>query len=431
MQSRRAAGCRSRLASIGLVLGVVWVAVCRINTAGQVANSFFDAHDHPAIQYAGPSSDPIQQLNVRLQDATARLTFDENYGYLRSLLAALEIPVESQLLVFSQTSLQSQLISPANPRAVFFNDSVAVAWPPGGFIEVASHDPRQGVRFYALEQRRTERPQFTTGSSCLRCHYSYATLNVPGMLIRSIPTGRSGRTLPMLGNRVSDHRSALDERWGGWYVTGDTRSMRHLGNVALDDVADLPNTVTPRPSTIPSLATVFETKRHLTPYSDVAALMVFDHQMYMTNLLTRVGWEARVAIADQRRDPSALVADLANELVDYMLFVDEAPLAGPVRGTSGFAAVFRAGGPNDRLGRSLRELDLNTRLMRYPCSYMIYSDAFDSLPAPIKQAVYARLWHILSGEERRVRYARLTDDIRQAILQIVRDTKGDLPAFFR
>ena len=430
--TRRTADACSRFRSMSVILGVTWIAVCSGTPAGQVGNTFFDATDHPAIEYATSSNDPVQRLIERLDDGSTRLTFDDEHGYLPSLLAALGIATESQLLVFSKTSLQSALISPANPRAVYFTDSVAVAWPPGGFIEVAAQDPRQGVRFYTLEQRQVERPRLTSGRGCLTCHYSYATLNVPGMLVRSIPTDRTGRTLPMLANHVTDHRSALDERWGGWYVTGDAASARHLGNITLHDGPELPSGVTPRPSAIASLAPVFESRRHLTPYSDIAAQMVFDHQMHMTNLLTRAGWEVRVAFADQRADLPTVIADWAKELVDYMLFADEAPLPGPLRGTSGFAARFGARGPHDRSGRSLRELDLKTRLMRYPCSYMIYSEAFDALPGALKEAAYARLWRMLSAEEQSGRYVGLSDrTTRLAILQILRDTKEDLPQYMR
>src|SRR5579859_8163279 len=116
--------------------------------------------------------------------------------------------------------------------------------------------------------------------------------------------------------------------------------------------------------------------------------MVFNHQMHMTNLVTRVGWEARVS-------PASPLSGSARELVDYLFFVDEAPLNGPIRGTSGFVEKIAAGGPRDHKGRSFREFDLQRRTFRYPCSYMIYSDAFDALPAGAKDAIYKRMWEIL------------------------------------
>jgi hypothetical protein len=152
--------------------------------------------------------------------------------------------------------------------------------------------------------------------------------------------------------------------------------------------------------------------------------------MRMMNLFTRIGWDARVALAGQRSDLEALMAHDASEVVDYMLFIDEAPLPGPVSGFSGFAKTFAAKAPRDRRGRSLRELDLSARLFRYPCSYLINSEAFDMLPAAARNAIYRRLWQILSGAESDANYARIAAGQRQAIVEILRDTRTDLPGYF-
>jgi hypothetical protein len=69
--------------------------------------------------------------------------------------------------------------------------------------------------------------------------------------------------------------------------------------------------------------------------------------------------------------------------------------------------------------------------MRYPCSYMIYTPAFDGLPAAAKAAVYRRLWQVLSGEAKDKKYASLSPADRQAIVEILRDTKKDLPEYFK
>ncbi|HEV8395744.1 MAG TPA: hypothetical protein VGQ37_15805 [Vicinamibacterales bacterium] len=151
-----------------------------------------------------------------------------------------------------------------------------------------------------------------------------------------------------------------------------------------------------------------------------------EHQARMLNLITRAGWEARVG-ADAGRPLDAVV----NELVDYLLFIDERPLPGPVEGPSPFARLFEARGPRDTRGRSLRDLDLHTRLVRYPCSYLIYSEPFAALPAAAKEAIYLRLWAVLSGSLPEPRYARLDEADRRAVIEILRDTKPDLPAYFR
>jgi hypothetical protein len=164
---------------------------------------------------------------------------------------------------------------------------------------------------------------------------------------------------------------------------------------------------------------------YLSPYSDIAALLVFNHQMHMMNLITRIGWQTRVALADRAPDAASSLVDAASEFVDYLLFVDEPRLPAPVKGASGFAERFSALGPRDRQGRSLHELDLQRRLLKYPCSYLIYSPAFDALPSESKAAIYARLSDVLTGKVAGERYQRLSPADRLAIREILRDTKPD------
>jgi hypothetical protein len=332
--------------------------------------------------------DPVAALAHRIEQGSAQLPFDSTYGYLPALLDALHVPVESQMAVFSKTSIQGLIIQPSNPRVLYFNDSVAVGWVPHGFIELAAQDPGQGIVFYILLQRPDER--LTRRLDCVKCHTSAATL------LRSVtaaPLGLSSGAIDV------DSRTPFSKLWGGWYVTGNTVPPDHMGN------AVFANSV--RRELTPSL----DPKFSLTPSSDVVALMVFAHQMHMMNLLAH--------------------PDNIDELVDYLLFVDEAPLPGPIRGSSGFAEKFSSAGPRDGKGRSLRDLDLGRRLLRYPCSYMIYTEAFDALPAQSKDAVYRRMWQILSGEATGARYGRLSLADRRAVVEILRGTKKDLPEYFQ
>jgi hypothetical protein len=361
-----------------------------------------DLLDHPAIQYGyTPVHDPVALLDPK------QLKFDGPSGYLRSVLDALHVPVESQIAVFSKTSLQSPLIEPNNPRTIFFNDSVAVGWMKGGFIEIAALDPRQGVQFYKLEQRASSSPRFVRGSAleCLRCHVGESTLGVAGMLVRSTYTAPDGSPMLIYGGSVVDHRTPIEDRWGGWFVTGSVGSVHHLGNAVIGPQGD--------PKAMELL--------HDKTASDVAALMVFDHQGRMINLITRIGWDTRAGVGK--------LEDEAREFVDYLLFVDEAPLPGKLDGK--FAEVFGRNAIRDSKGRSLRDLDLRKRLLRYPCSYMIYSDSFNALPAEAKQAIYKRMWQVLSGAEKGKKYARLSPADRRAVIEILRDTKEDLPTYFR
>lgn len=356
--------------------------------------------DYPPIGYgARPSHDPIAQLIDELDAGKVHLSFEKEQGYLHSVLDALHIPVESQMAVFSKTSVQAQAIGPGNPRLLYFNDSVVVGSVRGGFIEIASQDPEQGANFYTLLQLPVDKPLFLRQESCLGCHLSRNSMDIPGMLVRSVYPASTGDPINPLGSYLLDHRTPFGERWGGWYVTGNSGTMHHLGNAFFSD-AD-------KPESMVTAAT----------QSDIVALMVFDHQMHMMNLITRVGWDYRLAASLEANDviEKQLRDDVA-EFVDYLLFVNEATLPDKIQGMSGFAEKFAALGPMDAKGRSLRQFDLEHRLMRYRCSYMIYSQAFDGMPDRARKAIYARIREVLG---------RFPAADRDAVLEILHDTKKD------
>ena len=387
--------------------------------------------EHPAVAYGTrATATVVDALSARLQSGQLKLPFETITGHLKPVLDALDVRVDSQVVVFSKTSLQSNQIRPGNPRAIYFNDSVIVGWVRGGFIEIAAQDPQQGAVFYRMLQAPTGSTAVFRDNRCLQCHNSYATLGVPGFLAKSVPSAIDGSALFWLGNYLTDHRSPIAERWAGWFVTGSGLG-RHLGNAPIADRNIDDVRVEDANVNLATLRGRFDTTGYLSPHSDVVALLVFNHQLRMMNLLTRIGWESRT-LAHEGRSQAAIVSALRNtavEAVDYMLFVEEAPLSG-VRGSSGFAESFSARGPRDGKGRSLRDLDLRQRLFRYPCSYMIYSEAFEQLPAAARNAVYARLWEVLSGAERAPKYSRLSSGDRDQIIEILRETKKDLPASF-
>ncbi len=350
------------------------------------------------VSIASPSDklalDRISALNERLERGAARLNFQPTTGYLRSVLETLDIPVESQVMVFSPTSFEAKLIDQENPRALYLADDVVIGWVRGSsLLEAVAVDPRQGAVFYTLDQTPAGKPRFQRNNSCLSCHQSQQTSGVPGLLVLS-------------NGAVVDHRTPLNERWGGWYVTGFSNRFRHLGNRIGQGWLE-------------SLYDQFDYSGYLTEYSDMVALMALEHQTHATNLLTRLA-------LDGSNDKGNV-----NELVDYLLFIDEARLPGKIIGTSGFAEKFATLGPSDRKGRSLRQFDLAHRMMRYPCSYMVYSQSFNTLPAAAKSAVYARMWEVLSGRAVEEKYARLSLPDREAVIEILRDTKKDLPPYFQ
>jgi len=390
--------------------------------------------EHPAIAYESrPVRDPISRLNLALADGSVTLTHDGEQGYLGSVLDALKVPRDSQMLVFSKSGVQGDLTGPRNPRALLFNDAVVVSYVRGApLLELTAHDPEQGVIFYTLPQQPGRPVIFTRRGACLTCHVSYSTAEVPGLLTRSMATAADGQVLPQLGNFDVDQRTPLAQRWGGWFVTGTHGGMTHLGN-ATASLADAAGpAIGPQTLNQRTLEGKTDLSGYPSAHSDIVALLVFQHETRMVNLLTRLNWEARVAEADDGQAASGrdAVTAIVDELVDYALFVGEAPLTARVEGTSSFMRTFPAAGPRDARGRSLRDLDLTTRLMRYPCSYMLYVEAFDSLPAGARAAVYGRLWGILSGAVTGPRYAHLSAGDRRAIIEILRETKPGLPAYF-
>jgi hypothetical protein len=392
---------------------------------------------HPALRYArGSSSDVMTKLNDDLRNGTAALTFDPATGYLKAALAVLGVLPESQSVVFSRTSLQKRFISPRTPRAIFFNDDVSVGFIPGAPLLEIAVTGGSGTVFYAIEQRDVPLPQFARRDECLTCHISRNTLSIPGMLLRSMPTDAHGQIMPWLGNGYSDHSTPFEDRWAGWYVTGRTDRVKHLGNLRVSDAAAPDAPLHPTASALANLASNVDADRYPSSTSDIAALMVMTHQMHMTNLIVRAGVDARL-LAQQSFDAAskayarAMLDTNARAVVDYMLFVDEAPMEGPIQTSSAFAAKFESLGPFDERGRSLRHLQLRDRLLTYPCSYMIYSSAFVNLPPDARDAIYRRLWTVLSGAGDDARYRKLFLSDRRAIIEILRETKSDLPDYFK
>jgi len=303
--------------------------------------------NHPAIAYGtSPQSDPVYKLNERLMSGEVTLESEPVTGYLRSVLKALNVPIESQLLVFSKTSFQAKRISPQNPRAIYFGDNVAVGFVRGGdVLEFLSQDPKLGSIFYQLHQNQAGIPQFErTDNACVYCHVSDVTYNVPGPFIGSVFPAADG-TANYGPVYMTDHRSPFETRWGGWYVTGKHHADRHMGNAIASDPGDLFSMITPQTVHLTSLEGKFDPTGYPTLTSDIVALMVLEHQAGMMNLITRLGWNARLG-ADGDRP----LADSVKELVDYMLFIDEAPIPGPLEGSTSFARDFSARGPFDKKG---------------------------------------------------------------------------------
>ncbi|MCA9267968.1 MAG: hypothetical protein KDA41_05830 [Planctomycetales bacterium] len=399
--------------------------------------------DQDPIHYGvGASDDPIAQLQRQLDAGETELTYDERFGYLPSLLEHLKIPQSSQTLVYSKTSLQLRYIKPSNPRAIYFNDDNYIGFVRGGeVLEVMSTDPSQGEMFYTLSQDKQARPRFVKDrGQCLACHASPNTQWVPGALVRSVYLDHEGQPHYGAGTFLTDDTSPYEERWGGWYVTGQHGAMRHMGNVVSQDKNAPEQLARDKGANVSDLADHFKTSAWPKPHSDIVALMVLSHQSQMHNSLTHANYEARMAAhydmamnkALERADDyvsdstQRRIASAGENVLRHLLLSGEAQLPAPVKGTSGFAEEYQAGGKRDAKGRSLRDLDLQTRLYTYSCSPLIYSEQFDQLPPPMKQYVVVRLHAILTGEDTSDQFAHLDAARRQAIQEILTETKPQL-----
>ncbi len=387
--------------------------------------------DEDTIKYSKTeATGAIARLQQRIDAGQTRLKFDDRHGYLDAVLDALGVPRSSQMLVFSKTSFQRDRISPQTPRALYFNDDVYVGFIPGSpLLEVSTADPKLGGVFYTLEQSAVEKPRFVRSDQCLECHASAKTMGVPGHLIRSFGTDESGVVDLSTGTSLVTHRTPYAERRGGWYVTGTHGDQAHRGNLigktAFERQATEPN----RHGNVTRLKSYFDPAPYLEPTSDIAAIMVLEHQSHMHNFITRLNYESTLALSAYGH--LNYLKSITDSFLRYLLFVDESPLTSPVKGVPGFVKSFESIGPRDGQGRSLRRFNLQTRLFEYPCSYLIYSEAFDQLPEKMKAHLYRRLHDILTGVDATPDFQKIPAASRRAVLEILVATKKNLPDYWR
>jgi hypothetical protein len=433
------------------IVALLLVVPAAVLAAGQYASSA--QGDHSAIDYANTTPmDPVAQLQKKIDSGEVTLRFDPTHGYLGSVLQQLHIPVASQGLVFSRTSLQVEFISPWRPRALYFNDDVYVGYVQNGpIMELASVDPKLGAIFYSLQQQPSAHPTFERqGATCLQCHDSSSTTGgVPGFIMRSVYADKFGYPIETLDGTTTD-ATPWAQRWGGWYVTGTHASAPTMANmiapVVLHDIGNVPNYIAnvTRPTTsVTDLSKQLDTTPYLAPGSDIVALLVLAHQTHVHNLITEAAYEASQALYDERiamlesgGDPDQhspltmmRIKGAVDRLVRGLTMAKEAPFPGPVKGTSDFAAEFQKRGPSDSQGRSLRDLDLQTRLFKYPLSYLIYSDDFRALPDIVKNMVYQRIFAVLTGQDHSLDDSGFSAADRETALKILAQTSPDFSAF--
>jgi hypothetical protein len=433
---------------LSLARQTCWVLFSLAGLAAVASLAAAEDIERAPIHYStAPADNAVSRLQQRLDTGQAKLLWQPGQGYLRSVLQELGVPVSSQVLVFSKTSMQRHRIGPQTPRALYFSDDVYVGYcQHGKVMEFGAVDGSLGAVFYTLDQAAAAWPRLTRqGDSCLICHGSSQNQGLPGHLLRSVFPDSDGQPILSSGSYRIDQTSPLKQRWGGWYVTGTSGKQTHLGNLILKERLEPEQVENQAGLNVTDLKGCCDTSAYLTGHSDIVALMVLEHQTEMHNRITRAGWQTRLALHDEAaltkelgrpvdyrsETTSRRIKSACEPLVQYLLCSGEAQLTDRVRGTSSFADDFVRRGPRDGRGRSLRDLDLERRLFKYPCSYLIYSAAFDALPPQAKGYVYDRLWDILNGNDASSAFEHLSEADRRAILEILRATKPDLPSYWR
>jgi hypothetical protein len=429
-------------------IGIAVILAAETNSPPIVVKNqgFLPFADAPINYRSADVDDPIARLEKRLEKGEVSLNYEPQHGYLRSVLDALQVPVNSQTLVFAKTSFQFPQINPEHPRALYYNNDVYVGQVyKGKFLEFVSFDPRQGPVFYVMDERQSEHPRFERSAlDCVQCHVAKTTRGVPGVMLRSVFAKPDGSLAAGAKSFVTGQESPFNERWGGWYVTAMKGGETGFANATVSDLQRPEQVAKPADVNLTSLRGKFDTTAYLTGSSDIVALLVLAHQTQMHNLITETSYRTRLAFyAEQQKSKAAAIPGdvpstisdktrsqieaLAEQLVQYLLFANEAPLETPAEGNTAFAKDFAARGPFDSKGRSLRQFDLRTRIFKYPCSYLIYSEGFDALPEFDKEYVYRRLFEVLSGKDQTPAFRNLSPESRRAILEILTETKPGLP----
>lgn len=397
----------------------------RVSESTASAVTYRDFESPPHGYYERPSRDPFARL--REDSDAGRITLDRSsdLAFLRDLLQRLAVPASSQMLVFSTTSLQLRFISPANPRALYFNEDVYVGYIPGGRIEIAAIDPDLGAVFYIFDLPHDASPlQVERSRRCMNCHAGDDTGHVPGLVVKSVAPGMSGGSLDSFRREKTGHGIPFAERFGGWHVTGEGSLTNHWGNAIgrfVDDVlVKIPNPP----------GSQFSYDRYPVRTSDLLAQLLHEHQVGFVNRAVEATYRARTLEASQGTSLSATNrAELDRQveiLTRYLLFADEVPL--PVNGLEGdaqFRADFlRTRRPVD--GVALKDFDLQRRLFRHRCSYMVYSAAFRGLPPSVKQPLFQRLRRALDAANPDLEFAYLPEAEKRSISRILEAT---LPGF--
>ncbi|MEQ1748746.1 MAG: hypothetical protein ABL974_04955 [Prosthecobacter sp.] len=401
-----------------------------------------DEYEQAPIRYSDTQpKDAAYALEKLMNTGQVKLDRSNAWTVLKGLLKQFHIPIESQVMVFSKTSKQNDRISPQTPRVIYFGDDTYVGYSVGGSIEISSIDSLLGPIFYLLdpEVEDSQPLRFQRDQSCLSCHGGPFTPEIPGVLVRSVFPSAEGHPIMSQGSTVVDTTTSFSDRWGGWYVTGKHGTLLHRGNVIAtenpDNTCDMPFE---KGANITDLSDLFDTTPYPRKQSDIVALMVLEHQTFVQNVLTKANHTAMRAMHMQtslqkelgeivQKEPTGtarrIIDHCADDVVEALFFKDEAALPeGGIEGDVAFPIAFSKLAPHTSDGRSLKDLQLLTRLFKYRCSYMVHSLTFRSLTPHLKQTVLARMKDVLAGADRSGVFDYLGVRERENISRILDET---------
>lgn len=402
-------------------------------TAPAAAQLVYDT-EYPLMGYGKtPPSDAYSTLMQQLQQGGGKLPHDAaGRGYLDGLLSALDIDPSSQVLVFSKSSLKQRFIEPKNPRSLFFTDDVYVGFVPGSTsLEVAAMDPFQGPVFFDLKQDpAAEVPTKQETGRCLRCHDSYSMTGggVPRFMLSSVITGTDGNIVSHELSEITDMATPIDERFGGWYVTGNTGNQLHLGNFIVSDASQLAQRPWHGVANQADLSAFADLTAYPRQTSDIVAQLVLQHQVDVQNRIVRLQYESRKLLAANPNAEQDVLQPLVQPVLAGLFMSEEAPLADKVEGNSGYREWFEQRGPAASDGKSLRQFDLQSRTFRYRLSYLVYSKAIDALADPVKTLLFRDIAAVLDGDSSLLGGGSLPADERAAIRDILLATKPEVLA---
>lgn len=409
--------------------------ICLLPAAASAVETAVSFKEPPHSYLQHTPQDRFAALKQKIEGGKAQIDSSSDKAFVASLLRELDVPVSSQLLVFSASSLQSGIINPRNPRALYFNEDTYVGYVPGGSVEIISMDPEMGAIFYIFDRLSPGSiPQFTRSDRCFNCHAGNATRRVPGLIAESLlPMVSSGASLESYRSDEQGHQIPLEKRFGGWHLTGKHNLKETHANLMGRSLQGKGFEKLPAEP-----GQLWNADRHLRPTSDILPNLVHEHQLGFENRVFHAAYVMRQMLDEGRgRLPMSAkeeVEKLADELARYILFVDEAKL--PAQGIEGDPEFIREFQRNKRPaagagGASLKDFDLRNHIFKNRCSYMLYTESWLRLPKELKERVYYKMAEGLREQNPNPAYAHLAPTEKRTIRTVLKETLPGLPVWWR